>query len=67
VTGSNQGRRLVLFINGQPVGARVIDGAFNTGSIAVYPELPDEVLPKLVKNLNGTSADLQKKIAKEKS
>jgi hypothetical protein len=67
VTGNNQGKRLVLFINDKPVGARVIDGAFNTGSIAVFPALPDEMLPELVKNLDGTSVELQKKVAKEKS
>ena len=65
-TGNNQGKRLVLFINDKPVGARVIDGAFNTGSIAVFAALPEEMLPELVKNLDGTSVDLQKKIAKEK-
>ncbi len=66
VTGNNQGKRLVLFINDKPVGARVIDGAFNTGSIAVFAALPDEMLPELVKNLDGTSVELQKKIAKAK-
>jgi len=65
-TGSNQGKRLVLFINDKPVGARMINGAFNTGTIAVFAALPDEVLPELVKNLNGTSVDLQKKIEKAK-
>ena len=66
VTGSNQGKRLVLFINDKPVGARMIDGAFNTGSIAVFAALPEEMLPELVKNLDGTSVELQKKIAKAK-
>jgi len=65
-TGNNQGKRLVLFINDKPVGARMINGAFNTGTIAVFAALPDEVLPELVKNLNGTSVDLQKKIEKAK-
>ena len=63
-TGTNQGKRLVLFINDKPVGARMIDRAFNTGTIAVFAALPDDILPELVKNLNGTSIDLQKKIAK---
>ena len=67
VTGSNQGKRLVLFINDQPVGARVIDSAFSSGVIAVFAALPEEMLPKLVKDLNDTSVDLQKKLAKEKS
>lgn len=66
VTGSNQGKRLVLFINDKPVGARMIDGAFNTGSIAVFAALPEETLPELVKNLDGTSVEMQKKIAKAK-
>jgi hypothetical protein len=66
VTGSNQGRRLVLFINDSPVGARMIDRAFNAGSVAVFPALPEEMLPDLVKNLNATSADIQKQIAKAK-
>ena len=65
-TGSNQGKRLVLFINDKPVGARMIDGAFNTGSIAVFAALPEEMLPELVKNLDGTSVEMQKKIAKAK-
>ncbi len=67
VTGTNQGKRLVLFINGKPVGARVIDRAFNTGSVAVFAALPDEMLPDLVKNMNATSVDLQKQIAKAKN
>ena len=65
-TGSNQGKRLVLFINDKPVGARMIDGAFNTGSIAVFAALPEEMLPELVKNLDGTSVEMQKKIDKAK-
>lgn len=66
VTGNNQGRRLVLFINGKPVGARMIDRAFNTGSIAVFAAIPEELLPELAKNLNATSEDIQKEIAKAK-
>jgi hypothetical protein len=44
----------------------MIDGAFNTGSIAVFAALPEETLPELVKNLDGTSVEMQKRIAKEK-
>ena len=65
-TGNNQGRRLVLFINGKPMGARMIDRAFNTGSIAVFAAIPEDLLPDLVKNLNATSADLQKQLEKAK-
>lgn len=66
VTASNQGKRLVLFINGTPVGARMIDRPFNTGAITVFAALPEEELPKLVKNLNDTSVDIQERIEKEK-
>jgi hypothetical protein len=66
VTASNQGKRLVLFINGEPVGARMIDRPFSTGTIAVFTALPDDSLPELVKNMNATSVDFQKEIAKAK-
>jgi hypothetical protein len=65
-TVSNQGKRLVLFINGKPVGARMIDQPFNTGAIAVFAAIPDDLLPKLVKNLHETSVDIQEKIEKAK-
>lgn len=66
ITASNQGKRLVLFLNGKPVGARLIDGPFGTGTIAVFVAIPDEELPELVKNLNATAADIQKKMEKAK-
>lgn len=66
-TASNQGRRLVLVINGKPVGARQIDRPFGGGAIAIFTEVPDEALPALVKNLNGTSDEIQKEIANQKS
>ena len=64
LTGNNQGRRLVLTINNNPVGARQIDRPFSSGSIATFVEIPDDLLPELVKNINKTSADLQKELAK---
>lgn len=66
-TGNNQGKRLVLFVNGKPVGARMIERPFNTGSIAVFAAIPEEELPKLVKKLNDTSVELQRRLAKEKN
>ena len=67
VTGANQGRRLVLFINDKPVGARIIDRAFNTGAISVFAAIPDELLVTLAKDMNDTSIDIQKQIEKEKN
>lgn len=63
-TGNNQGRRLVLFINDKPVGARMIDRTFSSGSIAIFAAIVDEDLPAIVKNLNLTSIDIQKDLAK---
>jgi hypothetical protein len=64
VSTTNQGRRLVLYINGEPVGARLIDRPFDTGTIAIFIAVPEETLPDLIKNLNATSADIQEQIAK---
>lgn len=65
-TGENQGKRLVLIINGNPVGARLIEAPFSSGVIAVFAEVPDASLPDLVKNINATSKDIQKKLAKQR-
>ncbi|CAM2789775.1 hypothetical protein RAHE111665_01285 [Rariglobus hedericola] len=65
-TGNNQGKRLVLFIGGKPVGARMIDRAFNTGSIAVFAAIPEEELPAIVKKMNETAIEIQRRISKEK-
>src|SRR3954466_15734457 len=45
MTVTHQGRRLVLLINGAPIGARRIDGAITNGGIFVFVELPDSELP----------------------
>lgn len=56
---TQQGRRIVLTIDGNPVGARRIDGAITDGAVFVFVELPDESLPRLVENLKKYSAALQ--------
>ncbi len=63
-TGNNQGRRIVVAINGIPLGARQIDAPFNGGYIAMFVEIPEDQLPLLIKNLNGTSTEIQKAAAK---
>lgn len=60
VTGASQGRRLVLFLNNTPMGARRIDGPFADGTILVFVEVPDADLPTLVTNLKKTSAAVQR-------
>uniref|UniRef100_UPI0005BB6A1A hypothetical protein n=1 Tax=Geminisphaera colitermitum TaxID=1148786 RepID=UPI0005BB6A1A len=56
---TNQGLRLLLTLNGDAVGARLIDGAFADGTIMTYVEVDDDELPDLVKNINKTSTDIQ--------
>ena len=65
LSGSHQGRRLVLVINGEPLGARRIDGPVANGVVFVFIELPDEALPKLVENLKSTTVTLQREIARK--
>ncbi|HEY0946058.1 MAG TPA: hypothetical protein VGD81_12355 [Opitutaceae bacterium] len=64
LTGSNQGRRLVLMLDGAPVGARRIDGAWSDGTILVFAEVPDSELGALVTSLKRTSADIQKEVSR---
>ena len=52
------GRRLVLTLNDEPVGARRIEQAMNDGTILVFVERPDADLPALVERIKRTSADI---------
>jgi hypothetical protein len=52
------GRRLVLFLNDAPVGARRIEQAMPDGVILVFVETPDADLAPLVARLKRTSADI---------
>ena len=58
LSGSSLGRRLVLFLNDAPLGARRIDQAMPDGVILAFVETPDAELPALVARLNRTSAGL---------
>jgi preprotein translocase subunit SecD len=64
LTGTNIGSRLVLVIDGQPLGARVIDRPIEGGVIFIFAEVPDARLAELVTNLNRTVALLQEQAAK---
>lgn len=65
VSGSNQGRRLVLFLNDIPLGARRMEAPLASGSVLVFLEVPDSALPALVDNLKKTSASVQRAVAKK--
>lgn len=66
LTGSSQGRRLVLMLNQVPVGARRIDAPLVDGRIFVFAEVSEAALPVLVTNLKKTTAELQRAIARKK-
>lgn len=45
------GRRIFLFVNDEPLGARVMDGAITDGKLYMFLEVPDAELPVLVEEL----------------
>lgn len=63
---SSVGRRLVLSLNDQFVGARRIDTAMSDGVILIFLESPDSELPALVERLKRTSIDLAEAARKAK-
>jgi hypothetical protein len=66
LSGASQGRRLVLLLNQVPVGARRIDGPIGDGRIFLFVEVAEPALPALVANLQQTTADFQRTIARAK-
>ena len=65
LSGTHQGRRLVLVVNDAPLGARRIDGAITNGLVFVFAEVPEEGMAALVENLKKSTVALQKEIAKK--
>ncbi len=61
-SASNQGKRIVLVVNGQALGLQRIDRPVSDGILYVFMEIPDADLPELAKNLKGTTLDIQSKI-----
>lgn len=64
LTSVNAGQRLVLLVNGKPLGARRIDRAIHDGTLLIFVETPDEGLPALSENLLKTALALQQAAAK---
>lgn len=61
-SANNQGRRMVLIVNGQPLGLQRIERPVSDGILYVFVEIPDADLPELARNLRGTSIEIQNKI-----
>ncbi len=65
LTTTNQGRRLVLLLNGEAVGARRIERPFEDGAVLVFVEKPDAALQELAANLRKTAEEMQRAAAKK--
>ena len=63
---SNPGRRLVLFLNDTPMGARRIEAAMPDGVLLVFVETPDAELAPMVARLKRTSAEIITAAAKKR-
>ena len=62
---THQGRRLVMTVNGETLGARRLDGVITNGVIYVFVEVPDDDLPALVDNLKKSSVAMQRELARK--
>jgi len=58
---TNMGGRIVLMVNGNPIGARRIDGAIPDGNLYTFVEVDDAELEQLVLDLRRSLSELQAK------
>lgn len=58
----NIGYRLVLVVDGDPIGARRIDGIMEDGMIYTFVELPDEELLDLLEDLQTGLSEARKRM-----
>lgn len=65
MTVTHQGRRLVLVLDGEAVGARRIDGPITNGVLYMFVERPEGDLPALVQNLKKSSTAIQRELARK--
>jgi len=57
----NLGYRFVFFDNETPIGARMIDGVMENGIIYTFLEVPDQLLPELVEDMNRTLVEVRRR------
>jgi hypothetical protein len=62
LTLENPGRRLVLTLNGMPVGMRLIEGNIRDGMLFMFVDYTDEVLPELTMRLQESLVDLRRRL-----
>lgn len=58
---THNGNRVVLMINGNPIGARRLSGAIEDGNFYTFVEVDDEELGQLVLDIKQTLVEIQKK------
>lgn len=63
-TINNQGKRLVVTINGVPLGAYYIKAPVEDGRIMFYLEIPDEEIPEVVRSIQKTSDEIKEEADK---
>ena len=66
LSSSNIGRRLVVTLNGRPMGARPIEGPIPDGRLFVFVEVPDDALPDTAVNLKRTVHEIQAALQKSR-
>lgn len=64
MTTVHQGRRLVLLVDGAPMGARRIERPWDDGRILVFVEVADQALPELAANIWRTATEVRRKAQK---
>jgi len=62
---THQGRRLVFLVDGNPIGARRIDGPIMNGVVYVFIEIPEPDMPAFVENLKKSSVAMQRELARK--
>jgi hypothetical protein len=65
LSATHQGRRIVLVVDGAPLGARRLDGPIANGSVFVFVEMDEHALPAFVANLKKSSVALQRELARK--
>lgn len=56
---SENGRMLILVVNGEPIGARQLDGAISDGRLYTFTELPPDQMEKLYSDLVENTNSVQ--------
>lgn len=62
LTVENPGKRIVLTLNGVPVGMRFLEGQIRDGLLFMFLELPDSTLEDLVEQMQDSVESLQRRV-----